>query len=277
MKKKNVHLGSFNNDPNTVAKSSFPIYNKNVVDELNTESKINSNFIKSFYISGSPARERPIEGKQTLYGDKVDGNSSDTNNQNEKNKQLKKDLLSHAFNLGYGKDTHKRVPSVDITHGMKKSGEILRENSTLKKKNEKQNFKYSEDIGVRSSDSTNRINSSSAARYLQGVYQKEKLPMDYWKTNFIFNQVDKKTETGSLNCSASEHPNNQLKIPISSSTKIGFTEIKNFNNKGQSDNMILQRNKEKSIKSSFVVGHSKGEFNTSYKNQFIWKVPKVDV
>ena len=91
-------------------------------------------------------------------------------------------MLSHAFNLGYGKDTHKRVPSVDITHGMKKSGEILRENSTLKKKNEKQNFKYSEDIGVRSSDSTNRINSSSAARYLQGVYQKEKLPMDYWKT-----------------------------------------------------------------------------------------------
>ena len=123
----------------------------------------------------------------------------------------------------------------------------------------------------------NVIGSNSATRYMQGVSQKEKLPMDYWKTNFTFNQVEKKTGTGSLNCSAADNVKGQSKLPINSTTKIGSTEIKNPNIRSQNENNILQKNKEKSIKSSFVVGHSKGEFNTSYKNQFIWKVPKVDV
>ena len=113
MKKKNVHLGSFSNDSHSEAKSRFPIYNKNVVEELNSESKVNSNFIKSFYISGSPAHERPLESKLNLYGENIEDKSGNTNDQIEKNKQLKKDLLSHAFNLGYDKDTHKRVTNVD--------------------------------------------------------------------------------------------------------------------------------------------------------------------
>ena len=211
-----------------------------------------------------------------MYGEKIDEFSGNVYDQSEMNKQQKITLLSHAIHLGFDKESHKRVPNVDITHGMKKSGEILKQNSTLKKKNEKQNFKYHEDIGVRHPDSNTAQTSSSATRYMQGANQKEKLPMDYWKTNFTFNQVDKKTETGSLNCSSTEH-NYPSKNNKNSVTKMGFTELKNHVIKSHNENSNLMRIKEKSIKSSFVVGHSKGEFGTSYKNQFIWKVPKVDV
>lgn len=113
---------------------------------------------------------------------------------------------------------------------------------------------------------------------MTGGVQKEKLPMDYWKTNFAFNQVEKKTGTGTLSSTISDNlPPAHSKSTMGSSANIGFTEIKGTVGKIQHEGAnLLQRNRAKSIKSSFTVGNSKAGFDTSYKNQFIWKVPKFD-
>ena len=102
--------------------------------------------------------------------------------------------------------------------------------------------------------------------------------MDYWKTNFAFNQVDKKTGSGVLTSSISDNlPPNHSKSTIATSSNVGFSELKGILGRAPNEGPnILQRNRTKSIKSSFTVGSSNREFDTSYKNQFIWKVPKFD-
>ena len=278
MKKQNVRLGNYNSNSQTEVKSSYQTYSKNTIDESNSDNKKNSNFKKSFFICGSPAREKPLESKLNMYGDGADIASGTANDLNQVNKQLKRNLLSHAFNLGYGRDTHKRVPSVDVTQGMRKWDEILKEWETLKKKNEKQNFKYTENGDVKNSEYPIELNNVTNTRYMTGGFHKEKLPMDYWKTNFAFNQVEKKTGTGTLASSISDNlPQNHSKSTMGTSSIGGFAEIKGTVGKIQPEGSnMLQRNRAKSIKSSFTVGNSKGGFDTSYKNQFIWKVPKFD-
>ena len=120
MKKQNVRLGNYDSNSQTEVKSSYQTYSKNTIDESNSDNKKNSNFKKSFFICGSPAREKPLESKLNMYGDGAVIASGTANDLNQVNKQLKRNLLSHAFNLGYGRDTHKRVPSVDVTQGMRK-------------------------------------------------------------------------------------------------------------------------------------------------------------
>lgn len=215
-----------------------------------------------------------MESKLSMYGDKVNLKENSATEMTQKNKQLKRELLSHAFNLGYGKNTHKRGPSMDVIQHMKQHGLPMNQSTTLKKKNEKQNFKYQEDIGSRVGKTNNSFSHGHGSRYAPG-HGNGKLPMDYWKTNFAFNQVEKKTETGSLHNSMIDQYGPTAKSSMGT-TRSGFSEISGLC-KQQNDKNILQRNKAKAIKSSFTVGYSKGEFNTSYNNQFLWKVPKVDV
>ena len=175
MKKQNVRFGSLNAGFSAEDKNNFQTYNKNTAEEINSDNKKNSNFKKSFFLWGSPAREKPLEGKLSMYGEGAEGASNAVKDLNQVNKQLKRDLLSHAFNLGYGKDTHKRIPSVDVTQGMKKWEDILKEWETLKKKNEKQNFKYTENGGSKDFELPNEPNNISNNRYLTGIYHKEKI------------------------------------------------------------------------------------------------------
>jgi hypothetical protein len=268
MKKKNVHLGSCSESPNTEAKASFPTYHKDVINGVNVEQFSNSNFKKSIYLSGSPQRERPIQDKYSSYGENIDANNSDALNFSMKNKELKRQLLSHAFNLGYGKDTHKRGPGIDVIQHMRQHSVPLNEHTNLKKKNEKQNFKYSEDIGLRKSKDADFP--SSKNHYISGT-PAQKLPIDYWKTNFSFNQVSHQTGTGALSNGIADGYVSSLKSSIRSA-KAEFAQIKN-----EVDSKSMIRNKVKANKSSFTVGHSKGDFETSYKQQFLWKVPKVQL
>ena len=105
---------------------------------------------------------------------------------------MKRELLSHAFNLGYGKDTHKRGPNLDVIQHMKQNLVPKNESNLLKKKNEKQNFKYHEDVSSRLSnhDSLNTNMESRQVRHIGGLGN-GKIPTDYWKSNFTFNQVAK--------------------------------------------------------------------------------------
>lgn len=96
-----------------------------------------------------------------------------------------KDLLAHKFNFGYGKNTHQKSPSVDISQYAKDNIKNLQESKILKKKIEKQNFKYHEDIGGGKPE-TNiaSVYATNKGTYNYSDYKKNKLPMDYWKTNF---------------------------------------------------------------------------------------------
>lgn len=109
-------------------------YNKNAIDGVNGDNPMNSNFKKSFFISGSPTRERLGESCSQIASGRVTPYERSAGHLNQQNKQFKKELLSHAFHLGYGKDTHKRVASIDSSHNMKNCDSILSENQHLKKK-----------------------------------------------------------------------------------------------------------------------------------------------
>ena len=102
MKKQNVRLDNYNSNSQTEVKSSYQTYSKNTIDESNSDNKKNSNFKKSFFICGSPAREKPLESKLNMYGDGADITSGAANDLNQVNKQLKKNLLSNSFYLGNG-------------------------------------------------------------------------------------------------------------------------------------------------------------------------------
>lgn len=274
MKGKHVHLGSNNDQGNSEAKSRYPLHSKAVIDQFNGEIPMNSNFKKSIYLSGSPNREKQFDSRLSLYGENIPEKDASANILNEKNKQLKRELLAHAFNLGYGKNTHVRGPGADVIQHMRQHSVPVTECKSLKQKNEKQNFTYHKDISVGQNNGQNSFNYElHNSRYAKGLSQNTKLPMDYWKTNFTFNQVAKQTETGSLSNSTGDYTGTH-KSSIGS-TRSGFSDFKGFSKANESS--LLQKNKVNSTKTNFTVGYSKNEFDTSYKNQYLWKVPKVDI
>lgn len=273
MKKQNVHFGSVNGSLNTEAKSKFQTYNKDVIDKFNGKNPANRNLIKSIYIGGSPRREQSIESKLSTYGENITANDA-LSIDLAKNKQMKQVELSHAFNLGYSVDTHKRAPSLDVTANMKHCDEILKECEMLKHKNERQNFKYTQPIGSRKVDMD--LNSNYGAnRYVKPGGQKEKPPMDYWKTNFTLNQIARQPSAKSVLNSLTEPHEGHLK-PSFSTTKDGLIEVKGPSFKTKNGNVLLMKNKANSLRSNVMIGAAKGEFGTSYSNQYSWKNPKAE-
>lgn len=271
MKRKNVHFGSMKNEqPGSSAQTSFPMYHKNEISNVNGELPVNSNFKRSVYISGSPAREHLDLSASNDYESRSPSQNTNLNDNGLTSKQLKQELLSHKFNFGYGKDTHKKEPGMDLTQHTKENIKNLNDCKVLKKKIEKQNFKYSEDISpsTTSNDIVSVYGSASDSRYLNTTYQKTKPPMDYWKTNFKFNQLSE-----SSNTNPHEGINgytNSLK-----SSKNDFNDIKSNNAKQNTNlNAHLLKNKTNALKSNFHVGYNKDTFQSSYNNQFTWKVPK---
>lgn len=278
MRKRNVYLGSSDIPSNSVTKSSFTTHSKKLFDEANGENPLNSNFKKHIFLNGSPTREVQMETKLSSYGDKISNNDNSAFEMSNKNKQLKRELLSHAFNLGYGKDTHKRGPSMDVIQHMKQHGVPVGECGLLKKKNERQNFKYSQDISSREDKLPNSLNKTQAERrYILGKTD-VKLPIDYRKTNFAFTQVDHKTETGSLSNSMLNDYNSTFKNSLKSNNS-GFSELSNYIKPSSTEEsmQLSSKNKVHANKSNFTVGYNKGDFSTSYNNNYRWKVPKVDI
>lgn len=237
---------------------------------------MNSNFKRSIYMSGSPARENrldPSVKREFDFNSTGGTNDSRTDNMNEINKQLKKDLLSHKFNLGYGKNTHKKAPSFDISQYSKDNMKNLQESKILKKKIEKQNFKYHEDIGGgKPEKNLLSVYGANKGRYNSSDYKKKELPMDYWKTNFSFNQIS--TDQNNANVENSSYAMNAS----TKSSKTDFSDIRSLVSKNSAEmNNVLRKNKGNAQKSHFTVGFTKGDFGTSYKNQYLWKVPKYDM
>ena len=256
MKKRNVHLGSCSNVPSTELSSRYPDYNKEAINNSINDQFQNSNFKKSIYLSGSPQRkrDRPTASKLSVYGDQV-SSTNDASDMHQKSKDLKRELLAHAFNLGYGVDTHKKGPTADVIQHMRNNLVPANEHSNFRKKNAIDNFSHTDGSG-------NNLSSSyrtTKNRYIKGP-PASKLPIDYWKTNFSFNQVSQQTETGSLASPVVESNVGSLKSSMGS-TRTDFSELKNIT-RMHNDPKTLMRNKAKSIKSSFTVGYSKGDFGT---------------
>ena len=270
MKKKNVHLGYANHPVGSVAKSHFISHAQNIIDEMNDENPMNSNFKQNLYI-GSPKGNRKIESKLLMYGERVADTKDSSKEMNLKNKQLKRELLSHTFNLGYGYNTHKRAPSTDVIQHMKKNYSSVKE-SPLLKNNQNQNFKYSEDV----SQLNYKIDDRKLPNHQKYLSKggKVKAIADYWKTNFTFNQVPKKTGAGSFNNSM-DGGNNVLMKNSLRSTKSGFSDMRRFSKDGGVDRNYLLKNQANSLKSNVINGLNKNDFSTSYNKQFMWKVAKV--
>jgi hypothetical protein len=275
MKKRNVYLGSTDSPFDSVAKSSFTNHTKKVVDEVNGENPLNSNFKKHIYLNGSPTHETQMESKYSTYGQKLSKNDKSALEMNNKNKQLKRELLSHAFNLGYGKDTHKRGSSMDVIQHMKQLGLSVGDSSLLKKKIERQNFKYSQDISVGLNQTQEFFYKKQGERRCLPLENNGHLPNDYRKTNFTFNQVNPKTETGSLANSMYDY-NGPLKNSLKPN-KSGFSDLNSHNLIPDKSMQISNKNKVKANRSNFTVGYSKGDFSTSYNNNFKWNVPKIGI
>jgi len=271
MKKKNVHLGFVSNSNNSTTKSSFPNYNRKVINTFNGEIPMNRNLIKSMYL-GSPSGAKKTESKLSMYGEKITNESNTAQEMNLKNKTLKRELLSHAFNLGYQEGTHRRGPSVDVAHHMRKNPVKLNESALLKQKNEKQNFKYCQDPSGRYNKVENG-NYLNQRRYLSNG-GRSKNDNDYWKSNFTFNQVTSKTGAGSFKNSPFDSTDISFKASAKS-TKSGFSETNKY--KKELDKKIQEKNKQNSTKSNFQVGFHKNDFSTSYKNQYLWKSREANV
>ncbi|CAI2361909.1 unnamed protein product [Moneuplotes crassus] len=267
MRKKNVHLGSVADFSNSVSKDSFPTHNKNDIDSVNGKNPTNRNLIKSMHF-GSPKGIKKIESKLSMYGEKITKDNNSAQEMNLKNKLLKKQLLSHAFDLGYQEGTHRRKPNVDVAQYMRKNPTNRNESKFLKEKIEKQNFQYSQDPSGR----YNRVEKGNhllQRRYLS-TGGRSSNDIDYWKANFSFNQVPSQIGAGSMNSSVVNQ-----NYPSIRANKSVISEIGKYSQ--EPDKKMQAQNKKKSTKSNFQIGFEKNDFDTSYKNQYMWKTRGANV
>ena len=113
---------------------------------------------------------------------------------NAYNKRMKIEELTHDWNLSYqsGKVIADLPPS---TSNQPKHLNELRKHKENKLKCEKQNFNYYKDGGIGKSSVENLLNiDPTKVSPSKDALRKDPLPMDYWKTNFSFIQVEPKTE-----------------------------------------------------------------------------------
>ena len=112
----------------------------------------------------------------------------------ESSRKMKIDEYTHDFQLTYG-SYNKKLASESLKQSRNVDNNI-RKHKENKLLCEKQNFNYYRDGGIGKVSISWLLNQDpNKLSYGNEALIKDPKPMDYWKTNFEFIQVDKRTES----------------------------------------------------------------------------------
>lgn len=195
MRKGNVYLTSSNKkldqitvDPKSISNERTIIRVKDPILKLNTKDKSSADNFKMRNIH--KVEDEVAHFKHPEHPEKLGATlENDFVSKTKSSRRMKIEELNHDFNLFYGEaNFSKKLVSLIDT---KKYYDPLtcKENKQII---EKQNFNYYKDGGIGKVNINSLLNlDPNKIKYDKSAFKKDPLPMDYWKSNFDFLQVDK--------------------------------------------------------------------------------------